>query len=131
LVELEALQENLERFKTIGAAVIALCPQLPEHNSTIVDQLGLEFPVLQDRNNVVASTLNLTLPQPPEVIEAEQFLGLDLPTHNGTGHWDLPIPARFVFDRSSKVLYSAIHIDHRTRRHPLECLESLQGVSSD
>lgn len=105
--------------------MIVFCPQLPALNSAIVEELNLDFSVLQDRNNVIATTLNLTLPQPPEVIAAEQFLGLDLPTHNGTDHWDLPIPARFVIDRNSTVLYSAIHVDHRTRKHPNECLDIL------
>lgn len=130
MVELEALKENLEQFEACGAAVVAFCPQLPEFNKAIIEELGLGFPVLQDQNNVIASALNLTLPQPPDVIEAEQFLGLDLPAHNGTDHWDLPIPARFAINRNFEVLYSAIHIDHRTRKDPVECLELLQKDSS-
>lgn len=120
----------MEQFEACGAAVIALCPQLPEFNAAATHELGLTFPVLQDRNNTLASMLKLTLSTPPNVIEAERFLGLDLPAHNGTDHWDLPIPARFAVDLEFAVQYAAIHIDHRMRKDPLECLKLLQENSA-
>lgn len=110
--------------------MVSLCPQRPEFNIAVAKALGLTFPVLQDRNNAVASMLGLTLPSPPEVIEAERFLGLDLPTHNGTDHWDLPIPARFAFDRLFTTHYAAVHVDHRVRKDPLECMERLRKIAS-
>jgi peroxiredoxin len=123
LVELEALQNSLSQFEARGAAVVALCPQLTEFNQAVVSELNLGFPVLQDRENAVATAFGLTLATPPKVIEAERFLGLDLPAHNGTDNWNLPMPARFVVDRSSVIRFASVHADHRTRSEPSECLE--------
>ena len=108
---------------------MALCPQRQEFNATVARESGLDFPVCQDRDNKLASAFGLTLETPPDVIEAESFLGLDLPAHNGTNHWDLPIPSRYVLDRTGKVLYASLHVDHRERRDPLECLEFLREHS--
>lgn len=106
----------------IGGSLVALCPQIQAHNRSIVSDLGLEFPVLRDAGNIVSSAFGLTLQQSAEVIAAEQSLGLDLPAHNGSDNWDLPIPARYVIDKDSQIRFAALHVDHRTRTEPLECL---------
>ncbi len=129
-MELEALQANLSEFKKCGASLVALCPQRQSSNEEVSNQLGLDFPVLQDRNNEVATAFGLTLQTPPAVIAAEQFLGLDLPASNETDNWDLPIPSRYVIDHSSVVQYASHHIDHRMRVDPRECLEWLKKVCS-
>ena len=119
------MQYYLDRFVEFGADVVALCPQLQVHNQSVVSDLGLEFPVLRDADNIVSSAFGLTLQQPAEVIAAEQTLGLDLPAHNGGANWDLPIPARFVIDANSHIRFAALHVDHRLRTEPLDCLNRL------
>lgn len=91
-----------------------------------MEELGLQFPVVQDRQNELATAFGLTLETPPEVIEAERFLGLDLPQANGTDNWDLPMPARYVIGDSGQILFAAVHPDHRTRSEPEECLQYLK-----
>lgn len=110
---------------------MALCPQLQEHNDSIANELGLSFPVLQDFGNQLATEFGLTQNTPPDVVEAEQFLGLDLPSQNGVDSWDLPIPARFVIDADRTVRYVTLHLDHRTRTHPKECLDLIAGIHSN
>lgn len=105
--------------------MVALCPQLPEFNQSMVADLDLRFPILHDADNMVSSAFGLTLQQPADVIAAEQSLGLDLPAHNGTENWDLPIPARFVIDTDSRIRYTALHVDHRLRTDPLECMKCM------
>ena len=122
------MQDKLGEFEKCGAALIALCPQRQEFNETLVAKLNLGFPVLQDQDNLVATAFGLTLETPPDVIEAERFLGLDLPAHNGTNNWDLPIPSRYVLDRSSAVKYASLHVDHRMRCDPKECLDLLKSL---
>ena len=119
------MQVHIDKFDELGADVVALCPQLPVYNQAIVDELDLPFPVLQDVDNLVSSAFGLTIQQPPEVIAAEQSLGLDLPAHNGNTNWDLPIPARYVIDVDSRIIYTALHVDHRLRTDPLEAIASI------
>lgn len=121
------MQFHLHRFEELGADLLALCPQRQEHNQAIVGDLGLSFPVLRDAGNIVSSAFGLTLQQPAEVIAAEQALGLDLPTHNSADNWDLPIPARFVIDAHSQIRFAALHIDHRLRTEPLDCVDCIRA----
>ena len=121
------MQFHLDKFEQAGATVVALCPQLQPFNEAIQAELGLGFPVLRDTNNAVSTAFGLTLPQPKDVIEAEQSLGLDLPAHNGTQSWDLPIPSRYVIDRSLRVRYASHSVDHRLRSDPKDCLQSMSS----
>lgn len=129
MVELEALEENLDQLQELGANVIALCPQLIEHNEGVEQDLGLSFPVATDTNNLAATAFKIRTEMPQEVIEAEQFLGLDLPTHNGTDNWDLPIPARYLVDRSGVIQFASIHVDHRLRTDPADLLQKLSSLT--
>ena len=131
MAELEALQSKLKQFEECGASLIALCPQRQGFNSATAEDLGLGFPVVQDRDNQIASAFGLTLQTPPNVIEAEKFLGLDLPKQNGTDNWDLPMPARYAIDRQGRVLFASVHADHRLRSDPQDCLDVLRSINSD
>ncbi|QEG24568.1 redoxin domain-containing protein [Mariniblastus fucicola] len=122
-MELEALQSNLQTILDRGAALIAFCPQLQHFNQSITKELGLGFPVLQDVNNQIATSFGLTVSTPPDVIEAERSLGLELPETNGTDHWDLPMPSRFVIGRGGEIRFASVHADHRLRSEPEECLD--------
>jgi len=115
----------LHQFRDRGAAVVGLCPQRQEFNDSLKAELGLEFPILRDHENELATAFGLTLKTPPAVIAAEQFLGLDLPAHNDSDHWDLPIPSRYVIDRTFRIRFASLHVDHRMRTDPVDCLSSM------
>lgn len=83
------------------------------------------FPILRDTDNRAATAFGLTLPTPLDVQAAEEALGLDLPAHNGTTHWDLPMPARYVIGVDGSILWARVHPDHRERSEPIEALAVL------
>ena len=87
--------------------------------------------MLHDHDNQISTAFGLTLETPPEVIEAERTLGLDLPETNGTDNWDLPMPARYVIDLSGVIRFAAVHADHRLRSEPEECLAAMKALSLD
>ena len=129
MAELEALQDNFQQFADNGAALVALCPQRQSFNRIAAEELELSFPVLRDFDNQIATAFGLTLETPPEVIEAERSLGLDLPETNGTENWDLPMPARYVIDLAGVVRFAVVHADHRVRSEPEECLAAIKAGS--
>lgn len=108
--------------------MVAFCPQRQEFNDHIKHQIGLEFPVIRDADNQVATEFGLTLSTPTNVTEAEMSLGLDLPLHNDSNNWDLPMPARFIVDASAVIRYAAVHVDHRLRTDPAECLSIIDQL---
>lgn len=53
-VRLRTLQSNYGRFKALGAEVVAISTNQPEHTRTTVDSLDIEFPVLSDSDGEVS-----------------------------------------------------------------------------
>lgn len=60
----------LPEIQALGATLVAISPQLPEHNRELIERRHLTFEILSDRGNEVAASFGLrfSLPGP----QAEQ-----------------------------------------------------------
>ena len=94
----------------------------------MVETLGLDYPILFDEDNRVATAFGLTFQTPDSVRDIEIELGLDLPKHNGTDHWDLPMPARIVIDRAGIIRSCEVQADHALRTDPAATLAVLRSL---
>ena len=76
---------------------------------------SVTFEVLRDRGNEAARRYGIvhTLPADLQAIYAK--FNIDLPTVNGDGSWTLPIPARFVIDRTGIVRSMPTQSTHGVR----------------
>ncbi len=104
------------------------CPQRGEFSERIERDSGLGFRIVRDTDNSAARAFGLVIPTPADVQEAEQFLGLDLPAHNATDHWDLPMPARYVIAQDGRVAFASVHPDHTRRSDPEEALAAVRSL---
>ncbi len=127
MAELEALQASLPGFEDLGATLVGICPQLPEHSAELKARLGLTFELLHDAGNRTADAYGLALDTPPEVVEVERRLGLDLPTFNGTRDWRLPMPASVCVDRGGVIRSMVAQTDHTLRPEPEATIERLRS----
>ena len=71
--------------------------------------------------------LSFTLPEDLQAVYAG--FGLELPTLNGDGAWRLPMPARYIVDRSGTVRYARVHPDYTTRPEPEDTLDTLRALA--
>jgi peroxiredoxin len=51
---------------------------------------------------------------------------VNLPLTNGDESWELPIPATYILDRDSTVLYASANEDYTERPEPAEIVERLR-----
>jgi hypothetical protein len=51
---------------------------------------------------------------------------INLPFTNGDESWELPIPATYILDRDSTVLFASANADYSDRPEPTEILEQLR-----
>ena len=79
---------------------MAISPQLPEHNGELIKHRQLSFEILTDRGNEVAAKFGLRFALPQYLRDLYATFPLDLAKFNGDASWTLPIPARFVIDRT-------------------------------
>lgn len=110
------------------ASIVALTPQLPEHNSAMALKNELNFHLLSDSGNDYAAKLGLRFTVPDYVQEIYNGFGLVLPKFNGDDSWSLPIPARLVVDRSGVVRATDIDVDYTRRPEPEKTIADVAAL---
>jgi peroxiredoxin len=124
--QMEAMNLILPEMEPAGAALVAISPQTVKQSFFMHDQHRLRFPLLSDAGNNVARQFGLTyrVPAAQEAVYRRAFV--NLPFANGDDSWELPIPATFILDRDSTVLYASANEDYAERPEPTEMLQVLR-----
>jgi peroxiredoxin len=128
-LELRALQANLPEIRELGASLIAISPQAPDHGAALTEREGLGFDVLSDihQEAIRAYQLQFTPPASVKEVYANVF-GNDLSKQSADGSWDLPVPATFVLDRDGVVRAAYVDAQYTTRMEPGDILDALRHL---
>jgi peroxiredoxin len=127
-LELQALQAYLPQFREIGASLIGISPETPDHALTTAERHALEFEVLIDSGNRVARDYGLLYAVHEPMRPLYQRWGLDVPAYNGEDSWELPVPATYLIDRDSVVRAAHVDKDYTRRMEPRLILEALRQL---
>lgn len=122
---MQAILDNLEEN---NATLVALTPQLPEHNQALMDKHALNFHLLSDPGNEYAAALGLRFEVPNDVKEIYSTFGIDLPKYNGDESWTLPVPARLVIDSDGIIRATDIDVDYTRRPEPEKTLADVNAL---
>jgi peroxiredoxin len=128
--ELEALQGIHEQVTGAGASLVVISPQQPARLAAMAQRRKLAFPVLWDERCAVAAAYGLAFELPDDLRQVYRSFGIDLPTHNGDPSWRLPMPARFVIDRTGRIVSVDADPDYTVRPEPQDTLAVLLEVIS-
>ena len=122
------MQSILGELEELGASLMALTPQLPEHNRATRDKSALNFHLLTDPGNAYAAALGLRFEVTGELREIYASIGIDLPKYNGDDSWTLPVPARLLVDGDGVIRAADIDVDYTRRPEPKKTLDDLRGL---
>jgi peroxiredoxin len=124
--QLEAMSRITSEIERAGASLVAISPQTVKQSFFMADQHRLEFPLLSDAENQVARQFRLVyrVPEEQKAIYRRSFT--NLPLINGDESWELPIPAIYILERDSTVLYASANEDYTERPEPAEIVERLR-----
>jgi peroxiredoxin len=125
------LQAVLNEMDELGATLVALTPQMPEHNQAMRDKNALNFHLLSDSGNAYAAALGLRFAIPPDLKAEYQQMGLTLPKYNGDESWTLPVPARLVIDTMGIVRAADVDADYTRRPEPEKTIADLRAIALD
>jgi peroxiredoxin len=128
---LRAYQKLIPTIKELGAQLVAISPQLPDHSQAALLKNFLEYEVLSDVGNRVAREYRLVYQVAEPVQAVYRNFGIDLADHNGDASWELPMPGTFVVDRERIVRLAFVDADYTRRLEPaaiIACLRTMTGV---
>jgi peroxiredoxin len=123
------LQAVLGELEELGATLVALTPQTPEHNQSMIAKNALNFHLLSDPGNAYAAELGLRFRVPDELKKVYSGFGLDLPKYNGDDSWTLPIPARYVIDQGGIIRAADIDVDYTRRPEASKTVQDLRALA--
>ncbi len=127
-VHLREVQAQLDRIRERGAALLAVSPQGPERSGPFADDLDLDFDVLSDLDQQVATDYGVRFRLSDDVIELYTGLGLVLPDQNADGSWHLPVPATFVIAPDATVVARHVEADYSQRMTVDAIVAALDGI---
>ena len=105
-----------------------ISPELPERTADMAAKQKLTFPILWDERSMVAEAFGLAFTLPDDLRQVYLGFGNDLAVRNGDPSWRLPVPSRFVIDRSGIVRFVQADPDYTHRPEPETTLEALRKV---
>ena len=94
-----------------------------------MEKKGLRLILLSDPGNLVARKYSLAYELPGDLRKLYLGYGVDLGKFNGDDSWTLPMPARFVIDRSGIVRSAEVNADYTIRPEPEETVRILRCMS--
>jgi peroxiredoxin len=129
-LQLRAYQRALPQMQALGAALLAISPQTPDHSLSMTEKNELTFAVLSDVGNQVARQFGLVFTIDEAVRGAHKQVGADLPRFNGDDSWELPMAGTFLVDQSGTIGLAFVDPDFTRRLDPsviIARLKALQG----
>lgn len=128
---LRAYQRILPQIRALGASLVAVSPQTPEHSLSTVEKKELTFTVLSDVGNIVARKYRLVFTLEQTIRTLYTTIGSDLPSFNGDPSWELPMPATFLLAQDGTVRLAFVDEDFTHRLEPATLLDGLRAVGSN
>jgi peroxiredoxin len=128
VAELDALKEALPQITAAGGTLVVVSPQVQRTTREPEDQAPLPLEHLHDRGNQVAKRYGLAFQLPEDLRAVYRSFGLDLAKAHGDESWTLPMPARFVIDRSGVIRSADVDPDYTVRTEPSETVAVLKSL---
>ncbi|MFT5387034.1 MAG: peroxiredoxin [Lysobacterales bacterium] len=125
---LKHYQSELKNFTKYKAQLVAISPQLPDGSLSAVKENGLEYTVVSDVDNNVASDFGLTYTLEDNIAEIYKEYGIDLQTANGNDRNELPLTATYVIDQNKKIRFTFLDVDYAKRAEPKYILNTLSQL---
>ena len=119
----------MPEIKALGASLVAISPQTPDHSLTLAEKHNLGFELLSDVGNRVARQYGLvfSLPEPLRQLYIKKF-GVDLQDYNADEAYELPLPGTFIVAPDGRIHFAFVEADYTLRLEPDEIVNQLRQL---
>lgn len=122
---MKALQKVQKDIEARNAILIAISPELPDSFLSDEEKVKIPFEVLTDPDNGVARQFGIVFTIDEKLRDVYRGFNIDLEKANGLPKWELPVPAVYIVDKDSTILYAFLDTDYTVRMEPDEILNVL------
>lgn len=123
---LSNLQDSLQMIYDKGAAVIAISPEKIEHLKETAEKTQASFILLYDEEYKISDLFDVTFkPDNKTTFTYNTFLGADLKNAQSDNSQRLPIPATFIIDKNSQIVWRQFDPDYKNRSTAKDILFNL------
>jgi peroxiredoxin len=123
--ELSRLQDSLVQIQEKGATVVAVSPEKPENVKQTVEKTKAGYPVLYDEGMKIMKGYDVEYEVEENTLARYRSSGLDIEKNNGPNGKFLPVPAVYIIDKESTVIYRFFDADYRKRPSIKDILANL------
>lgn len=130
-IEMHAMQKALPQMQELGATLVAISPEKPDHGIVMAEKNKLTFPVLSDYDNKVARQFGIVFQMSKELSDfVRDTFKNDIGLRNGLDSRELPVPATYVVDSAGVIRFARVEVDFMVgRAEPEEVVAALQAVA--
>lgn len=128
-IELQALEAVADDIRGKGASLVAISMQGAADSRKSQRDNKLSFPILTDQAGEVAHKFGIRWTMQDYAIEFMKMFNVVLPTIQGDGQWNLPMPARYVIATDGTIAYAEVNPDYTQRPEPSDLFPVLDTLS--
>jgi peroxiredoxin len=129
-MELEALHGIHSEVKALGAQIVVLTPELERYTRALHKKLNLTFDVLTDLHLKSAEQFRIAFVLPDYLRELYKSFGSTLDRFHDELEYRLPMPARYVIDKTGIIRAADVNADYTIRPDPSETLKALRALKA-
>jgi peroxiredoxin len=123
------LQAVYADIKSLEGELVVFSGERHDLSAGMATKQGLTFPIVADTGLAIARSFGLVFTLPDDLKGLYISFGIDLPRNTGCPEWELPMPARFVIDRSGIIRSAEVDPDYTTRPEPSDTLAILRRIA--
>ena len=121
-------KELLPRLLERGLGLVAISPQTPTSSNLTIAQGALEFTVLSDPANSLATALGILTEPAAEARCALTKLGFDPADSNADATGGIPFPTVLVVDSDRTVRFADVQVDYTRRTEVADILAAVDAL---
>ena len=129
-MELEALQQIHSEVRALGSEIVAITPELERYTRALHKKLNLSFDILTDLHLKVAEQFRLVFTLPDYLRDLYKSFGSALDRFHDEQEYRLPLPARYIIDKSGIIRAADVNADYTIRSEPSETLKQLRRLTA-
>ena len=123
--QLKQLQDSLELFAEKGVQVIAVTPEKADGIAKTIEKSSATFPIIHDEDGKIMKAYDVRYALDEKSVNRYKMTGIDLAAVNGKNGTNLPVPAVYIINKESTIVYRYFDENYKKRVSVKELLSQL------